>query len=151
MYRVAGRSAATTAVANRALAGFWNPHSTVRCRIAELHVCANGAPGAGASLMLKRISARGTSTSTVTPIIENDIQRAQAPTSGALLDLTYSAEPTIVTMPAVWQWTFAAVAASGIILPIEITVPPGTGLALLNVGAIIFPISDITVAWREEF
>jgi hypothetical protein len=151
MYRVAGRSAATTNVANRVLAGFWNPHTTVRCRIAEIHVCTNGAPAAGASLLLKRISARGTSSSTVTPIIENDIQRSQAPTSGAVLDLTYSAEPTIVTMPAFWQWTFAAVAASAVILPIEITVPPGTGLALANVGAIIFPISDISVVWREEF
>jgi methylmalonyl-CoA mutase N-terminal domain/subunit len=151
MYRVAGRSAATTAVANRALAGFWNPHTTIRCRTAEIHICTNGAPAAGASLLLKRTSARGTSTSTVTPTIENDIQRAQAPTSGAVLDLTFSAEPTIVTMPAIWQWTFAAVAASAVILPIEETIPPGTGLVLANVGGIIFPISDITVVWREEF
>ena len=152
MYRAAGRSAATAATANNSLFGIWNPHSTIRCRLTELHLCVQGAaPTAGSSMMLRRISARGTATSTVTPIIENDIQRAQAPTSGLLLDLTYSAQPTLVTSPALWQWSLAAVVSSGVIVPIEITIPPGTGLVLANVGAVVFPATDVSIGWKEEF
>jgi len=150
MYRVAGRTAASAATAGTASFGFWNPHATVRVRLSEIHICANGAPAAGASLALRRATARGTATSTVTPDIDNDIQRAQAPTSGALLDVTYSAQPTL-DASVLWQWTFAAVAGSAVILPVEISVPPGTGLVAANVGAIAFPITDVTIVWREEF
>jgi len=150
MYRIAGRTAANAATAGAASFDFWNPHSTVRTRLAEIHICCNGAPAAGASLALRRATARGTATSTGTPDIDNDIQRAQAPTSGALLDLAFSAAPTL-DASVLWQWTFAAVAGSAIILPVEISVPPGTGLCGANVGAIAFPASDITIVWREEF
>lgn len=152
MYRAAGRSAATAATANVSAFSIWNPHSTVRVRLAEIHLCVQGAaPTAGASLQLRRISARGTATSTVTPIIENDIQRAQAPTPGLLLDLAYSAQPTLVTSPALWQWSFAAVVSSGVIVPIEISIPPGTGLTLATVGATVHPATDVSIGWREEF
>lgn len=150
MYRMAGRSAATTATTGNALFGLWNPHATVRVRTVEIGICCNGAPAAGASLFASRTTARGTSTSTVTPDIDNDTQRAQSPTSGLVLDLTYSAQPTF-DASSLWQWTFAAVSASGIIVPLEIAIPPGTGLAFRNVGGIIFPISDVSVGWREEF
>lgn len=152
MYRAAGRSTATAATANVSVLGIWNPHATLRARLVELHLCAQGAaPTAGASLQLRRISARGTATSTVTPIIENDIQRAQAPTSGLLLDLAYSAQPTLVTSPALWQWSLAAVVSSGVIVPIELTIPPGTGLTLATVGATVHPATDVSIAWKEEY
>jgi hypothetical protein len=150
VYRMAGRCAATTATTGNALFGLWNPHGTLRARTAEIGICCNGAPAAGASLFVSRVTARGTSTSTVTPDIDNDIQRTQTPTSGLLLDLTYSVQPTF-DASALWQWTFAAVSASGIIVPLEIAIPPGAGIAFRNVGAIIFPISDISVGWREEY
>lgn len=150
MYRMSGRSAATTATTGNALFGMWNPHATVRIRTVEIGVCCNGAPAAGASLFMSRTTARGTSTSTVTPTIDSDMQRAQIPTAVPVLDLTYSAQPTFSAAP-LWQWTFAAVSASGIIVPLEVAIPGGTGIAFRNVGGIIFPISDISVAWREEF
>jgi hypothetical protein len=149
MYRMSGRTAATTATAGNALFGLWNPHASVRPRIVEIGICTNAAPAAGASLWLSRTTARGTATSTVTPDIDNDIQRAQTPTSGLLLDVTYSVQPTFDASP-LWQWTFAAVAASGIVIPLAFSIPPGAGVAFRNVPATIFPISDVNVAWNEE-
>lgn len=150
MYRMSGRTAATAATIGNAAFGIWNPHSTLRPRTAEIAICANSAPAAGASLFLSRTTARGTASSTVTPDIDNDIQRAQTPTSGLLLDVTYTVQPTF-DASAMWQWSFAAVAASGVIVPLEITLPPGTGIAFRNVTAVVFPASDVSVAWREEF
>lgn len=150
MYRMAGRTAATAATAGNSAFAIWNPHSTIRIRVVEIAICCNGAPAAGAALAARRATARGTATSTFTPDIDNDIQRMQAPTSGLVLDLTYSAQPTL-DASVLFQWTFAAVAASGIIIPMEVTIPNGTGLAFANVAAVAFPISDISVAWKEEF
>lgn len=147
-FRVAGRTAATAATTGNAAFAFWNQHSTVRVRVTEVHICANGAPGAGASLFASRITARGTATSTVTPDIDNDVDRMIAPPSGVVLDVTYSAQPTFDASP-LWQWTFAAVAASGVMVPMEVVIPPGTGLAFRNVGGIAFPVSDVTVVWEE--
>lgn len=147
---MAGRTAATAATTGNAAFGLWNPSSTSRVRVTEVSICANGAPAAGASLFLSRTTARGTATSTVTPDIDNDIQRAQVPTSGLLLDVTYSAQPT-ADASSLWQWTWAAVAASGIVLPLIVSIPPGAGIAFRNVGAIAFPIADVSVAWSEEY
>jgi hypothetical protein len=157
MYRVSGRSGATAGTDAHALAALWNPHGTARIIVTQIEVCATAAPGAGAGLELRRITARGTPGSTITPTIENDDRRAIAPPSGALLDLAvYSGQPTpVAAAGALHSWVYAAVAASGIIYPcassnsLGITIPPSTGLALLNTSAIIFPISEVTFNWLE--
>jgi hypothetical protein len=144
---MAGRS--STAAAGAALFNIWNPSAAIRVRLAELSVVANVAPVASAALVLRRTTARGTPASTVTPDIDNDIQRMQTPTSGLLLDLSvFSVAPTIDTSE-LFRWTFAAVAGSGLMIPLEISIPNGTGLAAVSVAA--FTASDISVAWREEF
>ena len=151
-FRVSGRSGATAATDAHALFAIWNPHSTARLRVLDSHINATVAPGAGAGLELRRITARGTAGSTITPTIENDDARAVAPPSGALLDLAvYSVQPTVVAAAgALFSWTYAAVAASGLIVPFGtgIEVPPGTGLAWLNTSAIIFPISEVGWSWE---
>lgn len=148
---MAGRSAATTAAANATVAGLWNPHTTQRCRVAEIHIVAQGAaPTAGNSLTIRRSTARGTVTSSVTPDIDNDIQRMSAPVSGMTLDLTYSAQPTL-DASILWQWNLAAVVGSGVILPFEISVLPGTGVVIAQIAATITPACDVSVAWREEW
>lgn len=148
---MAGRSAATGATANAVVAGIWNPHTTQRARIAEIHIVAQGAaPTAGNSLNIRRSTARGTSTSTVTPDIDNDIQRMSAPGSGMTLDLTYSVQPTL-DASVLWQWNLAAVVGSGVILPMEVSIPPGTGLCICQIAATVTPACDISIAWREEW
>lgn len=155
---ISGRSAATAATANHVLAQLWNPSSSVRMTVFEVEVCANVAPGAGAALYLVRSSARGTAGSSITSTIDNDNERLIAPPSGAILDLAvFSAMPTLSpaagtnTAGMFTTWTFAAVAASGLIRPFPrgIEIPPGMGLCLVNKTAIIFPVSDIGFTWEE--
>lgn len=158
VYSAAARSAATAATANHALAQLWNPSSVCRLTVYEVTINANTAPTAGSGLMLVRTSARGTAGSTVTPTIDNDTQRFLAPPSGALLDLAaFSGQPTLSpaagtnTAGVFHRWSYAAVAGSGIVLSIPrgIEIPAGFGLAIVNMTAVIFPISDVGFVWEE--
>lgn len=147
-FRVSGTTAATAATDQHAVAALWNPHSTARIHVKEISLVAFAAPGAGAGVLIRRISARGTAGSTVTPGIEHATDRDIAPPSGFLLDLaTYSVQPTLVANSDMWGWVLAAVAASGFIyVPAgdEITIPPGTGIALVNRAAIITPTCEVS-------
>lgn len=147
-YRVKVRATATTAVLERALAQVWNPSGSRGIWLREVAVVATAAPGAGASLHIRRSTARGTATLTSTPAIAHDDERKAAPPSGFLLDGTFSAEPTMEALPAGFDWVYAAVAASGILYPISgrgIYIPAGSGIVLANAAAIIFPISAVSV------
>lgn len=150
-YSVRGRTVASAATAAHGVATLWNPHSTQRITVREVGYVAAAAPGAGAGVVLQRITARGTAGSTVTPGIAQDYDRAVAPVSGALLDLaTYTVQPT-AEGAGLMAWVLAAVAASGFIYVPQkpITVPPGAGLSLLNSAAIIVPAGDAWFSWDE--
>lgn len=150
-YSVRGRTVATAATANHSVATLWNPHATARLVVYEFGLCAAAAPAAGASFYLRRATARGTPGSTVTPGIQHSLARAIAPPSGALLDLaTYSAQPTFEA-DGFLGWVLAAVAASGIIVPIPrgIEVPPGAGLSIVTAAAIAVPASEVWFGWQE--
>lgn len=150
-HRLAGRSGATAATAGHAAAELWNPHATQRITLREFWICATTAPAAGAGVALRRTTARGTAGSTLTPVLANDTHRGSVSASVSVLDFAvFSAQPTLETSPNLWQWTFAAAAASGVSGPIEIDIPPGTGLAWVNIAAVIFPVSDFCVAWTED-
>ena len=150
-YGVRGRTAATAATADNGIAALWNPHATKRLTVYEIGLMAASAPASGASVYLRRTSARGTAGSTVTPGIQNGYQRDIAPVSGVLLDLAaYSVQPTFET-GGLKGWVLMAVAAATILYPISkgIVVPPGTGLALVTAAAIIIPISEVWAVWAE--
>jgi len=156
--QISGRTAATAATANHALAGLWNPSGTRRLKVYEVWICANAAPTAGTSLYIVRASARGTAGSSITSTIDNDTERILAPASGAILDLAaYSVQPTLSpaagtnTAGMFGTWTFAAVAGSGVIFPFPrgIVIPTGFGLVIAQKTAVIFPISDVTFVWEE--
>jgi hypothetical protein len=150
-FRLAGRTAATTATIGNAAFGVWNPHTTSRVKLTEVAICSTTAFNAANGLALRRSSARGTASTTVTPVIYNDVQQMAAPGSGTVLDLAYSAQPTLQTSPALWQWSFAAVANSGVLLPFDIVIPPSSGIALVNLSAQITPVLDVSVRWLEEW
>jgi len=149
-YRVSGRSAATAAVANAAICGVWNPHTTKRVLLEEIHLFKQGAIGAaGDALEIRRTTARGTPGSTITPSITNDENRDMAPPSGFLVDLAaYTVQPTLEAN-GLGRWTAAAVQGSGIVLPVNITVPPGTGLVLISIPATAWPASDVAFVIDE--
>lgn len=147
-FKVSGTTAATAVTDQHAVCAIWNPHATARIHIREISLVAFAAPGAGAGVLLRRITARGTPGTTVTPGIEHSTDRDAAPGSGFLLDLAaYTVQPTLVANSDLWGWVLAAVAGSGFIyVPAgdEITIPPLTGLALVNRAGIITPTSEVS-------
>ena len=157
MYSVRGRNAATAGTADHAIWGFWNGHSTQRIKLISFAMWAqSAAPAAGYSARLRRISARGTAGSTVTPNISNDSRIAVAPVSGVLLDLAaYSAQPTLLASSVDFGlgFTFAAVQASGFVYPIPggIEIGPGAGVAFIQVPATISVVFEITLTWLEDW
>ncbi len=155
MYTVRGRTAATAATADHAIAGFWNPHATQRCKVVSFAVFKQaGAGTAGDAFRLRRISARGTPATTVTPGRETHSTYGVAPVSGVLLDLAaYTVQPTLIAGDFGFGWAAPAVQGAGIVLPIPggIEIPPGAGLVLIQVAATIWPISDITFSWLEDW
>ncbi len=156
MYLVRGRTAATAATADHAIAQIWNPHATQRIKVVEFSVFKQGGAGtAGDSFRFRRTSARGTAGSTVTPGIEHHIERAVAPVSGFLLDLAaFTVQPTLVAGSEIPPgWTAPAVQGAGIVKPFPggIVVPPGTGLVIVQVAATIWPVSEIGFAVLEDW
>lgn len=155
MYSVRGRNAATAATALHAVWGFWNPHSTQRIKVVSFSMFAQStAPAAGWSVAFRRITARGTPGSTVTPGIVHHSTRGVAPPSGALLDLAaYSAQPTLEAGDIAPGFTFAAVQGSGIVYPIPggIEIPPGTGIACIQIPAQASVAFEISVTWLEDW
>jgi hypothetical protein len=154
MYTVRGRTAATAATADHGVSAIWNPHATQRIKIVQFSLCAAVAPGSASGIKLRRITARGTAGSTVTPGIQHHSQRGVAPPSVCLCDLAaYSVQPTFDTGDLGLGWILPAVVAAGIIYPIPggIEVGPGAGLAIVTNAAIIVPASDVAWAWLEDW
>lgn len=149
-FSVNGLTVATAATDAHAICAIWNPDSLKRIWVHEVSIFAAAAPGAGAGFEIRRTTTRGTAGSTVTPDADNAHEDGDVPASGFLLDLAaYSAQPTTQT-PALMGFVFAAVAASGIVMPLRrIVVPPGTGLALVNRAAIAVPASEVGFVVEE--
>jgi hypothetical protein len=99
---------------------------------------------------LVRTTTRGTQTTTVTPDIDNHDERLLAPITGAVLDLDYSADPTIAG-PYLHRLNLAAVIGVGFIWVFNrgIRVPAGTGLALATPVAVLLQPGDVTFVWHE--
>jgi hypothetical protein len=154
-YIVRGRSAATAATADHAICGFWNPHATTRIKVVSFSLFKQGGAGAaGDSFRMRRTSATGTAGSTVTPGRETHSEYGVAPVSGALLHLAaYSVQPTLVSGDLGIGWTAPNVQGAGIVYPIPggIVLPPGAGIALVQVAATAWPISEIVFAWLEDW
>jgi hypothetical protein len=157
MYTVTGRNAATAGTADHAVWGFWNPHSTQRIKVINWSMFAqSAAPAAGWACRLRRISARGTAGSTVTPNSSNHSTLGVAPVSGVLLDLAaYSVQPTLLASSVDLgpRFVFSAVQGSGIIYPIPggLEIGPGAGVAMIQVPATISVVFDIGVTWLEDW
>ncbi len=151
-YAVAGRTtAATAATAGLVVAQLWNPHTSIRTRVSELHL--NNQSGASVgNAVLRRSTARGaTPAATVTPDIDNNFDRTMTP-SGMVLELgaTFGTVPT-VDPSDLFRWTITAAVGAGVVwtFPAGLVIPPGTGFVIVNSAAIAFPIADISVVWDE--
>lgn len=155
LYTVNGLTGATLATDAHCIMEVWNPSSTRIIRLRELSVIAVAAPGAGAGFVTRRSTAKGTAGATVTPTIEHHGDRINAPDSAFTIEMAaFSAQPTLAAGELGPAWVFAATAASGILVPVLISiglrVPPGQGVCLVNRAAIIFPAAEWTVIVEEE-
>lgn len=145
LFAARGFTAATAATADHAIFGIWNPDTLRRIRVYEIGIFKATAGTAGDSAYLRRMTARGTASSTITPDADNSYEADDVPAAGWLLDLAaYSAQPTLAA-PGMWGWVAAAVAGSGIIWPMPrgISVPPGAGLVVVQRAATIWPTSEV--------
>lgn len=148
-YRVGGRTANTAATADNVGAALWNPHATKDIYLRELHWFQTAATVSNPGLV--RISARGTASASVTPDIDNDDLRLLAPISGAILDITYSAQPTVST-PYLHRTNLPAAIGSGFIwvfVGLVLRIAAGWGIAVATPVAVILQASDVTVVWEE--
>lgn len=148
-YRTGGRCVATAATADNVGAALWNPHATMDLTVDEVHFFQT--VGTVSNPGLVRTTTRGTQTLTVTPDIDNHDERLLAPITGALLDLTYSAQPTLAT-PYLMRINLPAAIGAGFIwafAPKGIRVPAGTGLAIATPVAVILQPGDVTFVWHE--
>lgn len=150
VYRVAGKTAATAATLNHAVAGVWNPHATDRVRIQELKVCITAATACEPTIF--RVTARGTPGSTVTPLIAQSDGRDVGPVSGFLLDLAaYTVQPTLDGAVALEKWWLPAAIGAGMMWVFNdpIVVGPGAGIVLVTGTAVAFPVSSVSVVVED--
>jgi hypothetical protein len=142
---IGGRTAATAATARNVAGAIWNPHSTSRIWLYEAWTFPTTA--AATNLAIARITARGTATTSVTAAIDHSIERDTAAPSGFILDLVYSAQPTVSASNNAAA-VLPATIGNGVILGFSdpIAIPPGTGIALITTQAAAYPISDVTFA-----
>lgn len=148
-YAVAGRSAATAATADNFGAALWNPHASRSLYVVEIHWFKTVATRD--DVEIARITARGTATVTVTPDVDNDYARIVAPVTGALLDTTYSAQPTIAG-PAMYRNVLPAAIGAGFIYAFGgpgIEIPFGTGLGIGTPVATILQPADVTFIFDD--
>lgn len=146
---LAGRTAATAATANHVAAAIWNPHASARIKVTEIHICTTTA--GAANISIQRSTTRGTPGSTITPTIASASQRDLVAPSGAVLDLAaFTAQPTLEA-PSLRRWNLPAAVGAGVILvfPEGVIVGPGAGLCIATPTAVIFPASDISVAYED--
>jgi hypothetical protein len=155
MYSTNGRNAATAATADHAVWSLWNPHATQRIKLWSFSMYAqSAAPAAGWAGRLRRISARGTPGSTVTPGREAHSTHGVAPVSGVLLDLAaFTGQPTLVSGDVSLRFVFPALQGAGVFytIPGGIEIPPGAGVAFIQVPATASVQFDIAVSWLEDW
>jgi len=148
-YGVGARSANTAATGDNAAAVLWNPSGTrpIQCR--EVWLFKVNATADFQALV--RATARGTQTSTVTPDADNCFGDTKiTPASGAVVDIAWSAQPTVAS-PYIARANLPAAAGSGFIwvLSEPWVVKPGEGLAIVTPVATILQASDITFVFDD--
>jgi hypothetical protein len=155
LYSVDGTTAATDGTVNKAVAVLWNPHTTHRIKAVELRLVIVNAPLDAVGYTLRRVTGRGTPTSTVTPNINNHSEKSLAPPSGCLLDLAWSTQPTIpapASNPGKKGWILAPVKGSGVSDPIDEIIPPGEGLGIFStVPGVVITVGGAGFSWREDW
>lgn len=146
IYYVNGITTATAATDAHAIVNIWNPSATRPIKLVELAVNFRaGAPTGGAGFVTRRTSTIGTPAAAVALVAANHSRALATPDSAFALQMgAFSGQPTLVAGELYPMWAFPAVLATGLILPIPrgIEIPPGQGLAFVNIAAVAFAASE---------
>jgi len=154
LHEVSGKTAATAATIDVAVAALWNPSTTATIFLLEFHLF-KLTVGAADEPKIRRISARGTASTTATPTIANDYDHRLASPAGALLDLSFSAQPTFVGTSGsggdLRSMITPAAIGTGIMWAWRegVAIRPGAGIAIATGIALAFPVSRVTAVWSE--
>lgn len=151
-YGVSGPTAATAATADNAIFSLWNPSSARSIFVKELHLFKTTI-GAADIPNIRRISAKGTVTTSFAGAIEADFDHAIAPVSVAEIDLAFSVQPTFAGTAArgLLGACVGAAIGAGMMWVFEepIQVKAGTGLCVATGSALAFPVSIASAIWLE--
>jgi hypothetical protein len=148
-YRVNGKTVATAATIDHAIAEVWNPSTTKRIKLLQLW-CFKQAAGAADEPVLRRTTAKGTPGSTVTPTSVNEVEQIAAPPSSFTLELSaFTVQPTLAASPLDGSVIPAAIGSGFIWLFDEhggdgLEIPAGAGIALTVGIALAFPVARVT-------
>ena len=134
-YVVGGKGAATAATADHAIAGIWNPSTSKRIKVLEVHAFLITA--VAVEVVLRRTTARGTAGSTITPTSVNEMEQIANPPSGFLLDLAaFTVQPTLAgTTNDLHGAQIPAAIGAGIMWVMSgegLEIPAGAGIALTS-------------------
>lgn len=155
MYSIGFRTGTTSATANHAVAGLWNPSSTKVVRLFEAWL--TNTQAAVDDVGLIRTSARGSSPSaTKTPTANSSWdQDAAAPPSGVVLDLgAFGTQPTLAPSNAAILLRATNLAASlgaGYVWIFDeygLAIPPGSGVAIITPTGVAIS-GDVEFKWGE--
>lgn len=134
-FLVAGRNGSPSVANNEVVGQLWNPSTDRSLWVAEI-MYTTVVTGTAQNMRIQRTTARGTPATTVTPDLDNDMEREVTPQTGALLDLAlFSVQPTVDASVLFRTPPTGGTTAGGILDQIVfpgkgIKVPPGTGLCL---------------------
>jgi hypothetical protein len=151
-YGASGPTAATAAAADNAIATLWNPSTTKRIAVSQVHLFKTAA-GAADIPRLRRATARGTASTSYTPGISADFDRQLAPESGAIVDLAYSVQPTFegTALRGILGALTPGSIGAGIMWVFDRTlwIPAGAGLSIVTGSVLAYPIAEAAFIWDE--
>lgn len=154
-YAATAMTTATAATAENAISTLWNPSTTESIWVTQIHLFKQGGAGAVSDVAyVRRVSARGTQSTTFAPGIEHDFQHALAPPSAATIDMAWSVQPTYAgtAQHGLVGADIPNAQGSGFMWVFDepVAIKSATGLGIVTGQAAAFPVSIVTWQWIER-
>jgi len=148
--RLAGRQAASSgAVIDNVAGSIWNPHATARVILKEIHIANSVATVA--HIGVKRTTTRGaTPAASFTAAIANTDQRDIVDPAGLALEVAGFGTQPAVEGSYIQRWAIPAAIGAGVMFVFAnpLTIPAGTGVAIVSATALLTPIMDYTIVYE---
>lgn len=143
--RAAGASNPTAATLDHCAWNIWNPSADLSVLLHELTLSHTATAASATNIGIVRSSTEGTPAGTETPVITDDFDYDLAPTSGVRYPFAaFSVQPTLEPPYLFRSYSPQGTGLVGfsrtwVFEPEPITIPPGTGLAIVTTAAVALP------------